>query len=480
MDEIGSDKTIEIAEGRYNLSEVATDRLGYDEDYHINYESCYDGVQISLNEIKNLTIRGAEGKRVELVIEPRYAEVFQFYDCNNITLENVVMGHTGERGSCEGDVLQFEDCNNISLHNVDLYGCGTFGISLYTCNNVSLNDSIIRECSYGIVEIRNSNNVSLSNCDTYDNDGFTMLDISSSSVSFTNCSFSNNEPYWDFLPKAGNSNYISFTGCYFGSIESVKIENNDGEAAFNDCTFDTSFSKKNKDIVEVASEKEFLDAIESDTVIKVVSGIYNLSNYVENVDIDEFNSKHKNVKLADVYDGVSIEIHNVDNLSITSESGLSDSVEIKIDPRYADVLYFENCSGLSFESMTMGHTNTGECIGSVLRFNNCSNMYMRNMDLYGCGVYAIEAAECDTLRVMNSTLRDCSYGPYCIECVSGSILFKECKMIDSKGCGSFYECEKPIKFQGCTFGKKESELPEFYENIILEGCKLEEVQIDSY
>lgn len=101
------------------------------------------------------------------------------------------------------------------------------------------------------------------------------------------------------------------------------------------------------------------------------------------------NNVDKYVDLVEVYDGTMATIKNVKNLAIVGPYSSRFAVNIMTNPRYADVLGFENCKNLYIANMSVGHTDTGNCVGSVVMLNNCENVVIDNCDLYGCGVESI-------------------------------------------------------------------------------------------
>ena len=145
--------------------------------------------------------------------------------------------------------------------------------------------------------------------------------------------------------------------------------------------------------IEVESVKELLEAIKPGADITIKSGYYNLSEYIEEIWDGEgvkWNESHRYVKLMECYDGVEIVVERTDGISIRGGGAAADT-EIVTDPRYAAVLNFSDCYNIKLSSLTMGHTEIGNCSGNVLNFTNCKNIELKNMDIYGCGVYGIGA-----------------------------------------------------------------------------------------
>ena len=114
---------------------------------NVKKEKVFDGSELVVSNLSNITIVGDNST---LLVRPRYANVINFYNCSNIKLLGLTLGHTPQKGSCSGSVLHFENCNNIQLDSLELFGCGTYGIVLENCQNVRVNGCKIYECTYGL------------------------------------------------------------------------------------------------------------------------------------------------------------------------------------------------------------------------------------------------------------------------------------------------------------------------------------------
>ncbi len=154
-------------------------------------ESVYDGRQLTLVNMKNITIHG-DGD-CHIVVEPAYAYVMHFINCKNISLENVTMGHTAQ-GFCTGGVVGMMNCSEMTIDGCDLYGCGAYGIIASQTNDIMMRNSIIRDCSYGIMEISGCNRATFRKCHFFRNKEYSMVTVGedSRSVLFDECRFYEN------------------------------------------------------------------------------------------------------------------------------------------------------------------------------------------------------------------------------------------------------------------------------------------------
>ena len=227
------------------------------------------------------------------------------------------------------------------------------------------------------------------------------------------------------------------------------------------------------DTVTVGSVEELLEAIGPQTGIMIKPGYYNMSEYIEDVwarEGESWNERHPYVQLRDCYDGVEVVIRRVDGLSICGDN--ENLTEIVVEPRYAQVLNFEECHDLTLSGLTMGHTETGACSGDVLDFYGCRNINLSAMDIYGCGVYGIACYDgTGELYVYGSTIRDCAYGALNILDGNGRFEFRNCGLTGSSG----YDQYEPtpyseLTFYECVFGANETSYYMFREDIYTEDC----------
>ena len=134
----------------------------------------------------------------------------------------------------------------------------------------------------------------------------------------------------------------------------------------------------------------------------------------------------------DDYDGPGLVITGVQNLHIIGQG--RDKTTLQAVPRYADVLYFEDCSNISVEDLTAGHLKEapGSCAGDVLEFYRCGEILVRGCGLFGCGVNAVYATDCQGLTVEDTEMYECSGdGAIIYNCYG--VNFENCSIRD---CGS--------------------------------------------
>ncbi len=215
----GSNKHIKLKPGIYNLSELKQD---YNTE-NIHWEEVFDGKELFLDGISNLTIEGIGNKPVEIVVEPRYANVLTFLYCDKITMKNIKAGHTIEKGHCVGGVFNFISSKNINISESILYGCGTYGIIAQYTENLHFSNSIIEECTYGAMTISNCNNFKFINSIVRKCEEYSLFDINSSTnIVFSKCEVTDNKVNEVFLVNLSSG--IRFANCVFKNNGSINNE----------------------------------------------------------------------------------------------------------------------------------------------------------------------------------------------------------------------------------------------------------------
>jgi len=157
--------------------------------------------------------------------------------------------------------------------------------------------------------------------------------------------------------------------------------------------------------ITVTTVDEFIAAIGGDRVIQMAGGEYNLTE-AKSYGVDTGNV---NVRWEDIGDGKQLVVSQVQNLYIVGRDRALTS--IVTEPRYANVIVFEQSANVNLLSLTAGHTQApGYCTGGVFRFDSCDSMNVTGCGLYGCGTLGVRAENCRGVSVSLTDIYDCSYG----------------------------------------------------------------------
>lgn len=211
---IGSNRTIRLTAPQYNLSSL-NPQLEWT---HAAMSKVFDGYELIVKNVENLTITSATSQRSLVSNEFRYAAVLKFENCRNITINNVESGHWPKKGYCRGSVIYTSNCQNVQIDKSVLFGSGTYGIEAYNSDRITINDSVIKECTYGIVSLNSMKNFTANRCQFNNNvDVFTLTYIQSSPgpIAFKDCVFDRNvcQGYEPSLFEVENSQPIVLDNC---------------------------------------------------------------------------------------------------------------------------------------------------------------------------------------------------------------------------------------------------------------------------
>ena len=476
---IAPDTVIELTGQRYMLTEASDYGTGSGSGYY-RWDTG-DGAELVIENVTGLTIRAAN-RDTCIVTEPRWVNVLHFIGCEDITLEGFTAGHT-DGAYCSGGVLCFENTKGVTVDGCSLYGCGTEGVTTYSCEDVAVTGSEIWNCSQGAAFIYDSKNVSFDNCDfhgitaefgmfrTIDSDKFALLNStirdSSGDVFFNSsrssgvyiggcevsgnkfrnmfaselvpvtvegCTLGNNDiiDWYADMEKLGslyeNSKAVDPDGnvyTYSELQEMQKTENAVWNAYVPEVTSTPEVAVSEDGKVHVTTVDEFLAAIAPDTTIYLEPGVYDLST-AAGCGVTETDRYRWDLR----FDGPSLVITGVDGLTI--EGAGAESVTIAAVPRYADVLSFERCAGLTLRGFTAGHTEEkGACTGGVLYFDLCDDAVIDGCALFGCGIMGITAGSCADMNVSNTEIYDCEYGAVTLN--DSNAVFDSCDIHDNGG-----------------------------------------------
>ena len=248
---LGPDRTIAIdTETPLVITPVITDMATakqlqvydyYRNDNHFTglaYYDNFDGAALAVVGYPNLTITGNGDIRPTILSQPRYADVLTFDKCPNLTLDNIILGHT-EEGYCEGAVVSIINCYGVTVKGCDLFGCGTEGFIIKNSVNISVQNTTVHDCSYHTMHVQGCENVTFNSCTFCDNRQFEQINIDNcNNVGFTNCSFLNLKGELFNVNSPTVFERCKFDRCEYNPSEMTIINNchvvgNQQQAAYN-------------------------------------------------------------------------------------------------------------------------------------------------------------------------------------------------------------------------------------------------------
>ena len=210
--------------------------------------------------------------------------------------------------------------------------------------------------------------------------------------------------------------------------------------------------------IQVSNVDELLAAIGPDREILLKPGTYNLSlaKTYGRENVSEYYT------WSGSYDGSELVIRNVEGLTIRGEGSATTIIET--DPRWVNVLRFQNSRDLKLAGFTAGHTRErGECSGGVIYLEGSEKVDMEDLGLYGCGVVGLTVDLCEDVRLTGSEIYECSSSGVSLS-ASSNVTVSGCRLYDIG----------PEDFGGYAF----LELGES-ENVTVENCVFSESTLTS-
>ena len=203
--------------------------------------------------------------------------------------------------------------------------------------------------------------------------------------------------------------------------------------------------------IRVSDAREFLEALGSDRIIEMdCTGDYNLSQWDPYFEIKKDEPKlergvswsalgggfawlapSKDESWSQLYKGGELTLRGIKNLTIRGGGPEGARAEIIVNPRIAFVMRFENCSGITIDGVSAGHSEGGGCLGGVFSFLDSSRITITDARIYGCGTEGLLLSNVSGVKVTDSSIYDCTYY---IMTVSGgeNIAFEDCVFMDNQ------------------------------------------------
>lgn len=343
--------------------------------------------------------------------------------CADIQLRGCEISRCGA-GSYLG-VLCGANCSGLALINCDIKDCSAaFLLDVMNTDAACLLGCEATGCSFSeaLMQIYDYN-VTVSGCALWDNEfgscysgsGNVALDGGGSILaSFADFTRMEKKP---------------FTGSYVGPSTltgGMPYATASDIATPSDITFIDDISGMEFEEIHVGTVDELLAAIGPMRIIYLDGEAFDLSSASDyGIGSSEY------YYWREEYDGYSLEISGLQGLTLVG-GGMGETL-VSAQPRYADVLSFNNCRDISLRDMTLGHNvEPGYCTGNVVGLLDCRNIDIQRCGLFGCGMIGINATNSSGLYVSESAIYDCSYLAAQLQFVDTAV-FTDCSVTD---CGS--------------------------------------------
>ena len=219
-------------------------------------------------------------------------------------------------------------------------------------------------------------------------------------------------------------------------------------------------------IVTVKSTDEFINALNSNTMIYLEPGTYNLTSWLRSEGginkIPTYLLEDEGINPAGVLlsgwdeEAWDVYVNRLNNLIISSVDPKKPATIVTESPT-ACVLSFENCSYVELNNLVLGHeVQPGHCSGDVIHFYESKGINVKECDLYGCGAYGISVYRCDDVSINDSVIHDCTYG--CMNVYGGYANVNNTRFENCKEFTMFSVDDGSMYFYNCNFRNLQGEM----------------------
>ena len=457
-----SETEITMAPGTYDLT-TASDYGKASEVYSWNEETG----ALWIKGLNGLTIHG-NGAEVFVDGEKRVPLVFD--ECQDLHLADLTLSHKDPKET-GAKTLLISSCQNVTLQNIIFQDSVDALLTLQCSTNCLIENCLFTGASGNAVAVNGSEAVTIRDCEinnlglpetgeklphgmpdfqalisisewnrdnktleskdiTLENNTFSdntagllMFVSNSRKVNLLNSLFAGNHMneaafcFWTAAPHVvGNTFEGNDPWAWYYPSSSMAVDENGAdipsELFMPDVVLPEAGPQKE---IAVTTADEFLAAIGPDTKMILKNEMIDLSTAS-----DYGKGKAEFYYWKEEYDGPSVVITGVNNMTITSLDEDCKTHTISALPRYADVLSFEFSTNITLSHFTAGHTvKPGFCMGGVLRFKECRNTTIDHCGLYGCGILGVIAHGGEKLNIINSDIYECSNGGVSLVDVNG-------------------------------------------------------------
>ena len=177
-------------------------------------------------------------------------------------------------------------------------------------------------------------------------------------------------------------------------------------------------------VITVSNVREFVAALGDNVIIELKPGRYDLS---ERIDPDFEGEDNSPPGVSWSYGDGSLRLSDIHNLTIRGiKGGKSGKLpEIVIAEPMAYVIAFDDCSDITIEDISAGHSSGGYCTGGVFSFVNSSDININGAQMYGSGMEGLTLGGVSDMKVTNSRIYECTYYIMSVE-NSKNLVFENC------------------------------------------------------
>jgi hypothetical protein len=253
---IGPGKTIVLKKGDYRLSEAYGTKNKY-----VSWNEGDDGKELSLSDLENLTIRGADGARI--VSDSGMTSILGIFSSKNVTFDNIRFARLPKKGAVTGaGSFYAESVQGLTLDRCSFEGPTTIAIELWECTGAAIKRCDIAGASSGALSASYTKGIDFSSSRVKDSEGYPLLYLEESDqvrvkgTAFEGISGGN---FLEIYAESGGVDSVAFEGCSFKDVQVEYFAGSPILPSVLDCQFSGSSFDENweSDSVAPASDEAY-------------------------------------------------------------------------------------------------------------------------------------------------------------------------------------------------------------------------------
>ena len=210
------------------------------------------------------------------------------------------------------------------------------------------------------------------------------------------------------------------------------------------------------DTVTVNSAQQFIDSVQSDRLIFLQPGIYNLSTItqLETIDLSKKNTDLPLTSSVAFTTGDGVIIKQVNNLKIVGLGEKPEDCVIQTSNLSDDALIFLGCTNINLKNIKATHDPEmeGSSQGGIITINQCEGVQMDNNVFSGKAAVGLRIFRSKNITITNTTVTGCSELTVDFK-DSWTLKLNNCLFEENRICSVFWSMIRctDVKVENCTF-----------------------------
>lgn len=231
-------------------------------------------------------------------------------------------------------------------------------------------------------------------------------------------------------------------------------------------------------MVSVSNIDELIDAIDSNTLIVLEPGIYDISekmNSIVEAGWESWNESQEHFELTRSFGVSTLEIKDIENFAIIGNGEDFYETVLTNSEATSCLLKFRNCRNIILGLFSAAPKDIRKAPEELIGFFGCNSILVEGLFLYQ-GLSGISFGEgTGDATVSDCYISDCKFAPIGTYSLQGDITVDNCVMVSNGEGGKIdvYTSNGTLTFNNCQFGVTESESWKDNENVVINNCEFD-------